>query len=157
MPVSVITARDPFHGRKPPDTTKPAPDTGLALRTPQARVLAALMPYSPDDHPSEWPLLTRAALGVRAGYTAISGTVTRALNGIRSYGTRTSGDPHPGLLERGMVETVSVDVDGKAETNHRITPLGIQAYQAYAAVYGSVPTNRDAASCTNHRYKKEQS
>ncbi len=48
------------------------------FRTPQARVLAALMPPYPDDPICEWPVRQRPTLGVRAGYTGTSGSITRA-------------------------------------------------------------------------------
>ena len=121
------------------------------LRTPQARVMAALVSKYPDDPADEWPLLTRPRLAVRAGYTAISGTVTRALNGIRAGSS--SGDPHPGLLALGYVEEVPVDVDGVTETNYRATAAGVRAYWAYLASGGKLPPVRDAAVCTNDRYK----
>lgn len=127
----------------------------LALRTPQARVLRALMPANPTDLPHRWPTLTRAQLGVRAGYTAISGTITRALNGIREGSS--SGDAHPGLLARGMIREERFDIDGLVEVNYTITTLGIQAYQAYITEHGDLPPLKDASSCTNYRYIKTTS
>lgn len=122
------------------------------LRVPQARVLKALVPEYSDDPPSEWPLLSRAALGVRAGYTAISGTITRALNGIREGSS--SGDPHPGLVARGLVEVLTVDVDGVREDNYRATKAGVSEYAAYVAANGdNLPPLKDAGSCVNDRYK----
>lgn len=143
MPVS--TKIDPF-------SKQPIRD-GEPLRTPQARVLAALMPTYPNDPVSEWPLVTRAQLAARAGYTAISGSVTRALNGIK-FGS-SSGDPHPGLLVSGLVEEVPVEVEGLVETNYCATAAGIQAYCTYlAAQGGKLPQLRDASVCTNDRYKR---
>lgn len=142
MPVS--TKIDPF--------SKQPIRAGQPLRTPQARILAALMPEYLGDPVSEWPLLTRPNLGVRAGYTAISGTVTRALNGIRAGSS--SGDPHPGLLALGLVEEVIVDVDGRSEVNYRATTKGVGAYSAYIAkLNGALPEVRDKEVCTNDRYK----
>jgi hypothetical protein len=124
------------------------------LRTPQARVLAALMPTYLDDPISEWPLLTRAALSLKAGYTAISGTTTRALNGIHEGSS--SGDPHPGLLKLGLVEEQLVDVDGITETNYRITAAGVSIYQEYIRVKGGkLPELKDASTCINDRYKEQ--
>lgn len=146
MPVSV--RHNPFPEEPPPTPTK----TGL--RTPQARVLAALMPVDERDPVSEWPLLTRPRLGVKAGYTAISGTITRALNGIHEGSS--SGDAHPGLLKLGYVEEQRVDVDGVVETNYRITLVGIRSYQEYTGVQGGkLPKVRDASICTNDRYKEQ--
>lgn len=145
MPVSV--RRSPFHG-------EPPKDGAVKLRTPQARVLAALQPDDPSDPVSEWPLVTRAQLGVRAGYTAISGTVTRALNGIKPGSS--SGDAHPGLLMLGMVEEVVLDVEGVTEVNYRATTEGVSAYRLHCATSGaSLPPLRDAATCTNDRYRRD--
>lgn len=145
MPIS--TKIDPFS-KQPVRKNQP-------LRTPQARVLAALMPAYPEDPVSEWPLVNRPQLGIRAGYTSISGTVTRALNGIRAGSS--SGDPHPGLLALGYVEEVPVSLDGVTETNYRATRDGIKAYQDYLALNNKLPTVRPASICTNDRYRKEES
>lgn len=118
------------------------------LRVPQARVLRALMPSDLTDHYTDWPVLTRAALGVRAGYTAISGTITRALNGIHKDSS--SGDPHLGLIARGLVKVTMIDVDGVVETNYRITADGIREYLAHGK--RRLPKVKDAALCTNDRY-----
>ena len=152
MPVSI--KRSPFSNTAATESTAiTTTDPTLVLRTPQARVLAVLMPDDLTDPPSRWPLVTRAQLGVRAGYTAISGTVTRALNGICTGSS--SGDSHPGLLERGMIDSVTLDIEGVKEVNYLATALGVQAYQAYLATQGAPPQLRDAATCTNHRYKKD--
>lgn len=143
MPVSV--KRDPFSGL-------PIIRTDLSLRTPQARILAALMPEYPEDPVSEWPVVTRAQLGVRAGYTAISGTVTRALNGIKAGSS--SGDPHPGLLAREMVEEVILLIEDVKEVNYRATARGVAAYQEYLKDHPALPVVRDKDSCTNDRYRK---
>ena len=122
------------------------------LRIPQARLLQALMPKFIEDPPSEWPLITRAQLAVRAGYTPISGSVTRALSGIKER-NKTSGDPHLGVIGKGMVEVITVDVEGVRETNYRITPIGIKAFQRFIASGRKIPaTVRDAALCVNDRY-----
>lgn len=149
--------------------------TDLSLRTPQARLLAALYPEYPDDPVTEWPVVNRAQLAVRAGYTAISGTVTRALDGLqarRVVGARptsgkwqlvgtdpdvwegsSSGDPHPGLLVRGMVEVLVLDIVGVSEVNYRATALGVRAYRAYVEAHGALPVVKDAAACVNDRYR----
>jgi hypothetical protein len=86
-------------------------------------------------------------LGVRAGYTAISGTVTRALNGIREGSS--SGDPHPGLLALGYVEEVVLDVEGLKEVNYQATAAGVKSYLAHLAAAGGLPEVRDALASTN--------
>lgn len=145
MPVAI--RRDPFIKNRTTDSA------GIILRAPQARVLAPLIPAYPEDHVSEWPLINRAQLGVRAGYTAISGTVTRALNGIRPGSS--SGDAHPGLLALKLVEEVMVDIEGRQEVNYRATAEGIRVYKAYlASLGGELPKVRDKEACTNDRYKK---
>lgn len=120
----------------------------IDLRIPQARVLHALMPDRPDDPPSEWPILCRAVLGLRAGYTAISGSITRALNGIRPGSS--SGDAHLGLIALGLVVADEVDVDGVVEQSYRITTAGVREFKAFFARNGSaLPPLRDAALCVN--------
>ena len=128
------------------------PASDLVLRTPQVRVLAALQPTYSDDPPSEWPLVNRAQLAVRAGYTAISGTITRVLNGIRAGSS--SGDPHPGLLVRGLVEVVILDVEGVSEVNYRATAKGVMAYLRHTESCGRVPEVRDRDTYINDRYRK---
>lgn len=125
------------------------------LRIPQARILKALMPLHPDDPPFEWPMITRSQLAIRAGYTIISGSVTRALNGIRDTNT-TSGDPHLGLIGKGMVESVTIDVEGLGEVNYRITAKGIKEFQFFLKSGGRIPALRDRAICINTRYMKEE-
>lgn len=157
MPVSI--KRSPFVATASVSKTtksKPRKMPRRLLRTPQARCLAALQPDDVSDPISEWPLVTRAQLGVRAGYTAVSGTVTRALNGIHEDSS--SGDAHPGLLRLGLVEEVILDVMGVSEVNYRATMAGVRAYQTYMITHGSaLPQLRDAAICTNDRYKKSSS
>ena len=146
MPVSLATARDPFRGR---DVT---PQPKSALRVPQARVLRVLMP-APGADLIDWPLVTRAQLGLRAGYTGTSGSVTRAMNGIREGSS--SGDAHPGLLERGLVEVEVLDIEDVAEDNYRITPRGIEELCAWEAAGNRLPTVKDRAKATNKRYRSE--
>jgi hypothetical protein len=122
------------------------------VTTLQARVLAVLMPDDLSD-PTLWPLVTRKYLDMRAGFTGKSGSTTRALNGIRP-GNTTSGNPHPGLIERGLVEKVVLDIEGVDETNYRATAAGIAAYQAHIAkTGGKLPKVKDAIKNTNRRYR----
>jgi hypothetical protein len=123
------------------------------LRIPQARLLRALMPPDQSAPPIDWPVLDRAALGVQAGYTAISGSVSRALAGIHA-GNKTSGDPHPGVLQLGLVEEMRLDVDGLTEVNYRITESGVRAYQSFLSGGGKLPPLKPAGLCTNRRYAK---
>jgi len=125
----------------------------IKLRTPQARILAVLQPMYTDDPVSEWPLITRPQLGVLAGYTAISGTVTRALNGIQPGSS--SGDPHLGLLALGYVEEVEVDVCGVLEISYRTTIAGILVYKDHLASGRVLPPVKDATTCINDRYRRD--
>ena len=137
MPVSV--KRTPFVA---PTEQK------VDLRVPQARVLHALMPDYPEDPPSEWPILTRVVLSLRAGYTAISGSITRAFNGIKPGSS--SGDAHLGLIALGYVDVEEVDIEGVVEQSYRITAAGIEAFKRFFAKSGgSLPPLRDAALCVN--------
>lgn len=154
MPVSI--RNNPFDDGINKKTIAPLKQSNNEdrLRTPQARVLAALMPNDTTEPVSEWPLITRAQLGINAGYTALSGTITRVLNGVREGSS--SGDPHPGLLARGMIEEVVLDIDGVKEVNYRTTAAGIRAYQAHVAIHGKqLPNVRDKKACVNDRYKKD--
>jgi hypothetical protein len=118
---------------------------------PQVRVLQLLMPDDPTRHPINWPAVNRAQLAIRAGYTGTSGSITRALNGIREGSS--SGKAHPGLLALGLVEELLLDVNGVDEMSYLITPAGIRAYQAHLAAHGGrLPSVKDAALCTNDRY-----
>lgn len=161
MPVSV--RRDPFATNVVP-SADPRPNidpfsgcaidpSDLSLRLPQVRVLAALVPAYPDDPISEWPLVTRARLGARAGCSPGSGTITRALDGIRAGWTHGS-KPHPGLLARGLVEVVRIDIDGISETNYRMTTAGLAAYRRHLADRGTLPQVKDRETCTNDRYRE---
>jgi len=135
--------------RRTRDANHLPPTADLSLRTPQVRVLAVLMP---DDHTlplSEWRVVTSKQLGIRAGYSGTSGSITRALNGLREGSS--SGKAHPGLLVLGLVEEVILDIDGVSETNYRITAAGVRAYQSHATK-GKLPTVKDAAKSTNRRY-----
>ncbi len=121
------------------------------LRNPQALVLQALMPKYPEDHPREWPTLTRARLGVLAGYTVLSGTVTRAMDGLRR--TSKSGPAHPGLIARGLIKAVRVELDGGiVEVSYRITPEGIRQLQAHLKEHVDRPPVKSKVGCTNNRY-----
>lgn len=158
MPVSISTARDPFRGAQPqPAVNGHAPTpTPVSLKVPQARVLRALMPTYPDDPQSEWPMLTRAMLGVRAGYTPISGSITRALSGIKAT-NKTSGEPHPGVIELGLVVVIELDVEGRKEDNYQITPEGVRAFQHFMEVGGGkLPPLRSREACINRRYKESE-
>ena len=134
-------------------TTAPPAEGEYRLRgTLQARVLNVLMPTDIEAPSYEWPLLTRTQLNKRAGFTAKSGSITRALNGIRAT-NKTSGVPHPGLVELGMIEVTTLDIDGMEEDNYRITKRGIEALLAFVARGGKIPPVKDPIIYTNLRYE----
>src|SRR4051812_32379202 len=94
-----------------------------AIRTPQYRCLKALA--------KPGTTLTRTELAARAGFTPTSGTINRALHGIGKGSS--SGDPFPGLLEMGLVDFFTVELDGNLkETRYRATAAGRRAAQAFA-------------------------
>lgn len=92
------------------------------LRTPQARLLQALMPSDPNTHWVEWPLLDRASMRVACGLSP-KNTMNRLINGD------SSGRGTPGLAPLGLIEVIKLDVDGVVEDSYRITAAGIEAYR----------------------------
>lgn len=139
-----------------PVSRKPPP----ALRTLQARVIAPLIPRDPSTPPICWPVVNRAQLAARAGFTAISGSITRALNGVRPGSTSDArrdadgnivelGKGHPGLLAMGLVVEIPLDIEGVVEVNYRATLDGVRAYRAYIAQHGELPPPRDRETSTN--------
>lgn len=122
----------------------------VRIPVPQLRVLAALVG---DDPEGPVPLLTRAAMCERAGFSPISGTVTRVLRGLAQ--DCKSGPAHPGIIELGYVSEVLLDVDGKTETSYQITDAGRAALARQLAELGDAfPALRDKASSINRRYKE---
>jgi hypothetical protein len=117
----------------------------------QVRVLRALMPDDPADPTTEWPLLNRTQLNRRAGFTELSGNITRALRGGMAGARITIRTP--GLLETGLVVMLTIDVMDAREDCYRATPAGVEAYRKYVGEYGEPKEVRDPSSCTNKRYK----
>src|SRR5689334_18634126 len=112
------------------------------------------MPDDPSIPRFDWPLVNRAQLAVRAKYTGTSGSINRALNGLREGSS--SGKAHPGLLTLGLVEELVFDIEGVKEVNYRATADGIAAYREHVAEHGEeLPPVKDAAFCTNDRYLKQ--
>jgi len=135
-------------------STKPAP----ILKIPQARCMSALMPDDPDSHWSCWPLLTRVEMASRAGINPTTGTVNRVLHGIPPGSS--SGDPHPGLLERGLLHLERIPEDGGSIGSttvvyadyYRITEAGVTALRGYL-LHHELPPVRDKSLCVNDRYQ----
>lgn len=118
----------------------------MKLKIPQVRVLRCFT--------SGRPLLNRAKIAERAGFSELSGTVTRVLNGLREGSS--SGAAHPGLLTLGYLERIDLEVEeGVTETCYRITDAGARALAAWEAESGGKSvTMRDKTSSVNHRYKR---
>ena len=118
-------------------------DLAMPLKLPQVRVLAALA--GGGAH-------TQHRLKDRCGFSAVSGTLTRIINGLREGSS--SGAAHPGLLALGFVERHELDINGLAEACFAITPAGEEALAAWVAANGEPPAMRSAESSTNKRYKE---
>jgi hypothetical protein len=107
------------------------------LRLPQVRLLRAL---------ADGSQLSRGELGNKAGFSAISGTVSVALNG------RTN-PPQKGLVALGMVRRLDLPTseDGKLprETVYEITARGREALERAEK---RLPPLRDKDASTNKRY-----
>jgi len=119
------------------------------LKVPQVRILKALAPKGGKS-----PALTRDKLREKAGYSAISGTINRVLNGIPEGSS--SGNPHPGLLALGLIKRVELDVDGKLESAYQITAKGIKALESYIEENGKTLKGRDKSACINQRYRGKE-
>lgn len=116
------------------------------LRLPQLRVLAILADGS--------PLLTRSKIAEKAGFSAVSGTVTRVLNGVKQGSS--SGAARPGLMELGMLVKVELDIDGVTEVGYQITEAGREALRKYQRIHNQLPPLRRSDISTNKRYKREK-
>jgi hypothetical protein len=107
------------------------------LRLPQVRLLRALADVSQ---------LSRGELAKRAGFSAISGTVTVALNG------RTS-PPQKGLVALGLVRRLELHTSEEdklpREAVFEITPKGRKALEKAEK---RLPPLRDKDASTNKRY-----
>lgn len=117
------------------------------LKVPQARVLAVLCPDEGDDPPLG--TVGRNTLLSAAGFLPTSGMVNRVLGGIGKGSS--SGTPHPGLLALGLVEQVTLDLDGRTLLSYRITRAGIVAIRNWLTT-NKLPPKRDEKACTNQRY-----
>ena len=127
--------------------------TRSTLRIPQARVLRALLPDNESTHWIDWPTLTRCALASKAGFIPTTGTINRVLNGIPTGSS--SGEPHLGLIERGLIKVVVMEInDGVFENSYRITAKGIKEIKHYLAL-NKIPKRRDKALCVNDRYAEK--
>lgn len=114
----------------------------MTLRLPQVRVLKAL---------EGGGILTRTKMCERAGLSPISGTIWRALNGLKEGSS--SGPPQLGLLALGYVEEHKIEVEeGMTEIAYRITSAGREALKQV----DDAPAVRDGKSSTNHRYRRSK-
>ena len=121
--------------------------TPPALKLPQARVLAVLVPDVGDDPPLG--TVPRAALAEAAGFIPTSGTMSKVLNGIQNPESST-GKQQDGLLQYGYIERVTIDLDGMTTDAYRITRSGIRAIRLWLAS-NELPAKRDEALCTNRK------
>ncbi len=115
------------------------------LKRPQLRVLKALIGERGEAN----PMYCRAELAEKANYTELSGTLWRALNGLREGSS--SGAAHPGLLQMGMVARHDINIDGYKDTLYEITEKGVRAFWEYCPD-GMLPEVRNRAVCVNKRY-----
>lgn len=113
----------------------------LKLSVPELRVLRVLACGA---------LLSRQKIGERCGLSKVSGTVTRAFNGLREGSS--SGAARPGLLKLGLVEELRIDIeeDGIHEVAYRITDAGAAVLMGRGE---ELPALRDRESSTNKRYQ----
>ena len=94
------------------------------IRIPQARCLQAL-----SRAKTKKQVLSRSKLAVAAGFSETSGTINRVLHGIPKGSS--SGDPHKGIIDLGLVKPLTLDIDGHKETNYQITGAGKKALAAF--------------------------
>src|SRR6516225_7113430 len=116
------------------------------LRLPQIRILRVLSVGTPA------PALTRAKLCERIGISAISGTITAALNGRDSYGASVTGLVPGGLVSK---EELKVPEDGINDTVYEITDRGRKALAGYAEAHKRLPKLREKDLSINRRYKRK--
>lgn len=92
--------------------------------------------------------IARTLLADAAGFSRLSGSVTRALHGLREGSS--SGAAHPGLITLGLVVVEQLDLDGVKEETVVVTELG----KRVAAALGDapLPKPRDKAASVNRRY-----
>lgn len=161
---STLTQPQPILG----STSEPNTETDPGkLKMVYARVLKLLMPKRPYWDKEEkcwkgtligvydWPILTRIQIAIRVGWSPISGTLPKALNGI-GKDSKSPDAKHPGLIGSGYVEMIELDIDGLMEVNYRITPLGIQVWQNFVTARGTdeLPPLRDPAKCTKSELRE---
>ena len=117
------------------------------LKIPQARLLSVL---------AQGGVASRQRLAERCGFSVVSGTVTRILNGLREGSS--SGAAHAGLIALGFVEQLELrmdgvsEMDGASETVYRITRRG-RIELALWLERNELPPMRDAKASTNKRYQ----
>jgi len=113
------------------------------LRIPQLRLLQILADGS--------PALTIVKMAEEAGFSTISATTWRALNGVRR-GSSTGG-PRPGLLELGLVAKEQLEIEaGLVETVYQITKLGRAVLEQQGR---KLPELRSKESSINKRYSEQ--
>lgn len=120
------------------------------ISVPQARLLNALKPRDGVK-----PCLTRMKLIKAVGFSPLSGTFSRAMNGVkRDSAVSEFLGAQPGLIKMEMIEVIEGKVDESSETAYRITKAGTDALEQFLAIK-KLPKARDKALCVNARYEKK--
>ena len=123
------------------------PKNPLPASTIEARVLNAVASAQ-----GGW--LNRHDLNKKSGFTKLSGSATRALNGVKKNKYFPAG--RPGLIQEKAIEVSRDDVDGKVEINYKVTPVGRTLLKTWLKEHdGKVPKLRGADTSTNKRYLGE--
>lgn len=132
-----------------------ASELPVELRTPEARVLTALVPPDPSVPQIDWPSLTSRQIAQVLGTSELSDLIRRAVRGIPPGSSTKTGAPHPGLIAKGCVVEYTLDVCGVSEIYYRITSKGINVLTEYLK-HNQIPPLRDRKSCVNDRYKRTE-
>ena len=135
---------------KTKNAAKPAGKLHDGLRLPQYRTLRALLPNANGQK----PCYSRAKLSVKAGFSAISGTINRALHGIKRNAPQAEyAGAHKGLLGLGLVKEIEQNIDDTRSVEYEITAPGIKAVARYAKSHGTNRKLRSREASINLRYQ----
>lgn len=132
-------------------TTAKKPKQTISL--PQARILSILRPKSGGKN----PILSRIKIIKEAGFSPLSGTFSRALNGVAKMSTVAEFiGAKKGLVDLGFVKLVDTNVDGAVEHGYEATKDGLKELDKFlkTCVDGELPKHRDRTVCLNNRYIK---
>lgn len=138
--------------KAPKTVTKKHAQRNLSL--PQARILSMLKPKVPS---AKNPILTRVKIIELCGFSPLSGTFSRAVNGVAKMSKVAEFiGPQKGLVALKFINEVENQVDGKTEHGYEATRAGLLELQAFLKTCkdGELPGNRDRKLCLNNRYIK---